>query len=193
MAFSSVASDHFVQLGREILHYPKAQELGLDLPPLPSACYIGRTGVFDGCSAPVLSNENMRIGVSAPRSRSRRWASASVGDCLQIVSEVSVVATLTSFSSMLYVSSILVPQNVPMKPWLTRTAGGSSLSSHQFCMDELRAFPELLVDTVRWISQCPSGWPLCWTPVPFLLRGWPKIIRQRGRAEFFDSANGVMT
>ena len=50
----------------------------------------------------------------------RRWASASrmpVGDCLQIVSEVSVVATLTSFSSMLYVSSILVPQNVPMKPW----------------------------------------------------------------------------
>ena len=38
-------------------------------------------------------------------------------DCLQIVSEVSVVATLTSFSSMLYVSSILVPQNVPMKPW----------------------------------------------------------------------------
>ena len=142
MAFSSVANGHFVQLGREILHYPKAQELGLDLPPLPSACYIGCTGVFDGCSAPVLSDENMRFGVSAPRSRSRRWASASVGDCLQIVSEVSVVATLTSFSSMLYVSSILLPQNVPMKPWLTRTAGGLSLSSHQFCMDELRASPD---------------------------------------------------
>ena len=95
MAFSSVANGHFVQLGREILHYPKAQELGLDLPPLPSACYIGRTGVFDGCSAPVLSDENMRFGVSAPRSRSRRWARASVGDCLQIVSEVSVVSNLT--------------------------------------------------------------------------------------------------
>ena len=37
MAFSSVASGHFVQLGREILHYPKAPELGLDLTPLPSA------------------------------------------------------------------------------------------------------------------------------------------------------------
>ena len=84
MAFSSVASGHSVKLGREILHYPKAQEPGLDLPPLPSACYIGRTGVFDGCSAPVLSDENMRFGVSAPRSRSRRWASASVGDCLHI-------------------------------------------------------------------------------------------------------------
>ena len=38
-----------------------------------------------------------------------------LGDYLQIVSEVSVVATLTFFSSL----PVLVPQNVPMKPWLT--------------------------------------------------------------------------